>query len=78
MILTQGDSARILTLSQRMEGQPTLTFPQGGKAHSLYSLTQKGKKTHSSSLSQGMEKALTDPITLSHRGDSTLTLVLSY
>ena len=62
VILTQGDSARILTLSQRMEGQPTLTFPQGGN----------------SSLSQGMEEALTDPITLSHRGDSPLTLILSY
>ena len=78
MILTQGDSARILTLSQRMEGRPTLTFPQGEKHTHFYPLTQKGKKTHSSSLSQGMEEALTDPITLSHRGDSPLTLILSY
>ena len=65
-----------------MERQPTLTFPQGEKAHSLlghfYSLTQKGEKTDSSSLSQGIEKALTDRITLSHRGDSPLTLILSY
>ena len=61
-----------------MEGQPTLTFPQGGKAHSLLLSHTEGKETHSSSLSQGIEKALTDPITLSHRGNSPLTLILSY
>ena len=44
VILTQGDSARILTLSQRMEGQPTLTFPQGGKAHSLLPSHTEGKE----------------------------------
>ena len=44
LILTQGDSARILTLSRRMEGQPTLTFPQGGKAHSLLLSHTEGKE----------------------------------
>ena len=52
--------------------------PTGEKHTHFYSLTQKGKKTHSSSLSQGMEKTLADPITLSHRGDSPFTLILSY
>ena len=57
----------------------------GGQRTHSHALTENGRTTHShvptggnSSLSQGMEEALTDPITLSHRGDSPLTLILSY